>query len=112
VASSCDEPSWARECIRLFSLGSNDLKLKDVFDANLTEIYKGAKSGHLNRIAEKSGIPLTDMVFFDNEWGNCQTVAKVGVTVVYSPKGVTRALFDEALSKYPLPGQIIGKRSR
>ena len=42
--------------------------------------------------------------------GNCQTVAKIGVTVVYTPKGVTRALFDEALSKYPAPGQIIGKR--
>ena len=80
------------------------------------------------------------MVFFDNEWGefirlpntnlnfflndffiksnaylmyhigNCQTVAKIGVTVVYTPKGVTKALFDEALSKYPAPGQIIGKR--
>ena len=27
VASSCDEPSWARECIRLISIGGN-YKLK------------------------------------------------------------------------------------
>ena len=48
--------------------------------------------------------------FFCTYIGNCQTVAKIGVTVVYTPKGVTKALFDEALSKYPAPGQIIGKR--
>ena len=42
--------------------------------------------------------------------GNCQTVAKIGVTVVYTPKGVTQDLFDEAISKFPSPGQIIGKR--
>merc|ERR1719323_1487793 len=104
VASSCDEPSWARECIRLISIGGN-YKLKDIFDPNLTEIYKGSKSGHLRTIAEKSGVALSEMIFFDNEWGNCQTVAKIGVTVVYTPKGVTKALFDETLSKYPAPGQ-------
>lgn len=109
VASSCDEPSWARECIKLINIGDN-LKLKDIFDPNLTEIYKGSKSTHLKSISSKSKIGLEDMMFFDNEWGNCQTVAKIGVTVVYTPKGVTRQLFDEALSKFPAPGQIIGKR--
>jgi len=111
VASSCDEPSWARECIKFF--GVNDkLKLKDIFDPNLTEIYKGSKSGHLKEISQKSKIDLNEMMFFDNEWGNCQTVAKIGVTVVYTPKGVTRALFDEAIEKFPAPGEIIGKRRR
>ena len=109
VASSCDEPSWARECIRLIGIGDK-FKLKDIFDPNLTEIYKGSKSGHLKEISKKSGCALEDMIFFDNEWGNCQTVARIGVTVVYTPKGVTRQLFQEAIEKYPSPGNIIGKR--
>lgn len=109
VASSCDEPSWARECIRLISIGEK-YKLMDIFDKNLTEIYKGSKSGHLREISKKSGCSLEEMVFFDNEWGNCQTVAKIGVTVVYTPKGVTRHLFQEALDQFPAPGHIIGKR--
>ena len=111
VASSCDEPSWARECIRLISIGDK-YKLKDIFDPNLTEIYKGQKSRHLKSISEKSGCPLGEMVFFDNEWGNCQTVARIGVTVVYTPKGVTRQLFQEVLDQFPSPGQIIGKRKK
>ena len=41
VASSCDEPSWARECIQKISVGSDSrLKLIDVFDPDHTEIYK------------------------------------------------------------------------
>ena len=131
VASSCDEPSWARECIQLIQINSN-IKLKNIFDPNLTEIYKSPKSVHLKEISKKSGIDLKDMMFFDNEWGrfecrckqysvniilscfigNCQTVAKVGVSVVYTPKGVTRSLFEEAMTKFPFPGQIIGKRRR
>ena len=111
VASSCDEPSWARECIRLIGIGDK-FKLKDIFDPNLTEIYKGSKSGHLKEISKKSGCALEDMIFFDNEWGNCQTVARIGVTVVYTPKGVTRQLFQEAIERYPSPGDIIGKRKR
>ena len=86
--------------------------LKDIFDPNLTEIYKGQKSRHLKSISEKSGCPLGEMVFFDNEWGNCQTVARIGVTVVYTPKGVTRQLFQEVLDQFPSPGQIIGKRKK
>ena len=109
VASSCDEPSWARECIKLFPIDEK-LKLKDIFDPNITEIYKGSKSGHLREISKKANVPLNEMIFFDNEWGNCQTVAKIGVTVVYTPKGVTKELFDEALERFPAPGEIIGKR--
>ena len=111
VASSCDEPSWARECIRQICIGDK-FKLKDIFDPNLTEIYKGSKSGHLNQISKKSGVALDQIMFFDNEWGNCQTVAKVGVSVVYTPKGVTKQLFEEALLNFPSPGHIIGKRKR
>ena len=53
VASSCDEPSWARDCIQKFGI-TDKIKLKDIFDSNLTEIYKGSKSGHLRTIGKRS----------------------------------------------------------
>jgi hypothetical protein len=49
-----------------------------VFNSNITEIYKANKQSHLKAIAKKSGADLKDIIFFDNEYGNCQTVAKIG----------------------------------
>ena len=54
--------------IQLIQINSN-IKLKNIFDPNLTEIYKSPKSVHLKEISKKSGIDLKDMMFFDNEWG-------------------------------------------
>ena len=76
------------------------------------EIYKGSKAGHLRTIAKKTGVPLEEMVFFDNEYGNCQTVAGVGCTVLYTPDGVTRQGFEEVLREYPAPGKIVGPKKR
>ena len=87
VASSCDEPSWARECIQKFNI-TNDLKLKDVFLPNLTEIYKGSKSGHLKEISGKSGVNLNEMIFFDNEWGKSEFLNISLPTAAKSGSGV------------------------
>ena len=115
VASSCDEPSWARECIQKFPVGTdNQFTLKDIFAPNYIEIYKSSKDNHLKSIQEKceEGISFKDMIFFDNQYGNCQTVAKLGVTVVYTPDGVTRKAFDEGVNAFPAPGEIIGPKRR
>ena len=34
------------------------------------------------------------MIFFDNQMNNCNTVSSIGVTVVYTPEGVTRKAFE------------------
>ena len=115
VASSCDEPTWARECIQKFPVGHDDkFKLKDVFSTNHIEIYKRTKDHHLQSIQKKCGndISLKDMIFFDNQSDNCKTVSKIGVTVVYTPDGVTRKAFDEALQAFPAPGVIIWPKKR
>ncbi len=46
-----------------FEVGGG-LKLADVFDADLTEIYKGSKNHHLKEIARKSGVDLKVGHFF------------------------------------------------
>jgi len=67
VASSCDEPDWARECIQKFAIGFDDkFTLKDVFSPNHIEIYKKTKDHHLRSIQDKCGndISFKDMIFF------------------------------------------------
>jgi len=115
VASSCDEPTWARECIQKFPVGYDDkFKLKDVFSPNHIEIYKQTKDHHLRSIQNKCGkdISFQDMIFFDNQYDNCKVVSKLGVTVVYTPDGVTRTAFDEAIQEFPASGEIIGPKKR
>ena len=68
---------------------------------SLSEIHKGSKADHLRNIARDSGVALRDMVFFDNEKHNCNTVQGVGVTSVHTPRGVTMAEFEHALARFP-----------
>ena len=113
VASTCDEPSWARECIRKFPVGDG-LKMVDVFQENVTEIYKAhGKDNHMRAIAEKTGVSLQEMIFFDNQTNNTSCVAGMqGPTVVYTPHGVTRELFEEGVARFPAPGQVIGHNGK
>jgi predicted enzyme involved in methoxymalonyl-ACP biosynthesis len=49
-----------------------------VFSANLTEIYEANKTTHLRAIAKKAGCDVKDIIFFDNDYSNCNSVAKIG----------------------------------
>ena len=71
IASKCDEPNWANECLDKFELPGS-IKLRSVFHPDLIEIYYGTKQNHLKTIAEKSKIDLKDMIFFDNQMDNCR----------------------------------------
>jgi magnesium-dependent phosphatase-1 len=106
IASKCNEPNWAHECLDKFEL-ANGVKLRTVFDPELIEIYAGNKKEHLKAIEKKSGVKLADMIFFDNQIDNCHVVANIGVTVSYVPDGVTRDAFNRVLASFPAPGQII-----
>ena len=126
VASTCNEPSWAHECIEKFSVGKGIL-LKDVFGhkeihygndfltrllSNGYDIEKlfsfvGNKADHLRSISKATGVALTDMIFFDDRMHNCRSVAGVGVTVLYTPHGITREAFEYAIDKFPQPGTIL-----
>merc|ERR1712195_119793 len=107
-ASCCDEPAWARECIQKFELGDG-LVLGDVI--SIEEIYKGNKArDHITAIAKKANCQPEEIVFLDNEKGNCKTVAGIGCTVGYTPSGVTREAWEATLEAFPAPGEIINSR--
>ena len=110
VASCTDEPEWAQECMRKFEVGpvGSGVCIKDVMQ--LEQIRKGNKRGHLTSLAEAAGIELEEMLFFDNERGNCLDVAELGVTVAFVPYGVTGEAWRRALEAFPAPGEILDNR--
>jgi hypothetical protein len=70
------------------------------------EISYDSKRNHFLRISNQTA--LQDMVFSDNERGNCVDVARLGVTVGYVPNGVTNKLYQAALDAFPATtGQIV-----
>jgi magnesium-dependent phosphatase 1 len=105
VASCTDEPAWAQECMEKFRLADGTTSIKDVM--MIEEIRKANKRSHLKSISERTGIALEEILFLDNEWGNCADVSSIGVNVVYTPDGVTRAAWDKALAGYPAPGEVV-----
>ena len=46
------------------------------------------------------------MIFFDNQMNNCNTVSSIGVTVVYTPEGVTRKAFEVNLDSLKISSII------
>jgi len=134
ISSRTDEPDWARELLEKFIIDQRDcvdtntfalgespdknmelntihsFPLKDAFTPELCEIAKDSKVQHFKRILKNagSGTKMEDILFFDNEMGNCRQVASLGVTVCYCPEGVTTIAWDLSISKFPAKnGQII-----
>ena len=118
ISSRTDEPDWARELLQKFKIDSlnNDQKesfsLEDVFknSGGPIEIAKDSKVEHFKRICNSCGVRMEEILFFDNELGNCRQVAQLGVTVAYCPDGVKSHLWRYALDEaFPVTdGKVIG----
>ncbi len=90
LASRTGAPSWARELLRLF-------EIQHYF--SYEEIYPSSKIAHFSQLQKDSGIPYTNMVFFDDEMRNIHDVSSLGVHTIYVENGVNKKLVEEALLK-------------
>ena len=99
VASCCSWPEWANELFDLFEL-SPKMKLKEAWDAVV--IQGSDKQEHFRNLSKTLGVRFEEMVFFDDCSWNCSSVAKLGVTCVHTPDGMTTGLWKEALKKYSM----------
>ena len=77
--SCTDEPKWADECLTKFTTANGITSIGDVSNKKLNKIFKSNKRVHFEQLAKDTGIPFSDMLFFDNEGGNISNVAKLGV---------------------------------
>ncbi|CAM6117130.1 unnamed protein product [Calypogeia fissa] len=66
------------------------------------EIYPSwsHKTDHLKKIHQKTGIPYTSMLFFDDEERNIQAVSQMGVKSVLVHNGVNLNALKEGLQKF------------
>ncbi|KAJ7313163.1 hypothetical protein JRQ81_004437 [Phrynocephalus forsythii] len=65
-----------------------------------TEIYPGSKVTHFQRLSQESGIPLSQMLFFDDENRNIYDVSKLGVTCILVPSGMNLSLLNHGLEAF------------
>uniref|UniRef100_A0ABM5EJ91 Magnesium-dependent phosphatase 1 isoform X2 n=1 Tax=Pogona vitticeps TaxID=103695 RepID=A0ABM5EJ91_9SAUR len=65
-----------------------------------TEIYPGSKVTHFQRLSQQSGIPLCQMLFFDDENRNIYDVSKLGVTCILVPNGMNLSLLNHGLEAF------------
>jgi magnesium-dependent phosphatase 1 len=77
--SCTDEPHWADECLYKFSTidGTPFHQIP-----HSSQIFKANKQVHfkkLHTLYKNDDIDYSDMLFFDNEYYNIETVAKLGV---------------------------------
>lgn len=135
ISSRTDPPEWAHNLMEEFAVyGDNDnnrttktpdtqpqivCQLKDVFDPGLcildktmdkaTQFEMLLERANQSAFGGKKRLQFKDIVFFDNEAGNCKQVAKLGVTCVYTPKGVTYEAWQNAVHNFP-SNRVLGPK--
>lgn len=104
--SAGSEMGWADDCLSKFRIGAElDIPLITLFHQK--EIYAKNKKNHFEALKRKSKVEYSEMIFFDDKLYNLRDVAKLGVTCVYTPHGITRKIWKEGMDQFPRPGQII-----
>lgn len=117
ISSRTDEPNWARELLKKFKVtkgkGGELVYLTNIINGPI-EIAHDSKVEHFRRLSLELGLDYEDMLFFDNEFGNCDKVASLGVSVVYCPDGVTREVWEMGVhNEFPRSdGSVINSEQR
>ncbi len=79
AASRTHEPAWANDLLQLFDIDKY---------FTIKEIYAGEKETHILNILKKTNCSIHDLVFFDDEQRNIETVKALGVTTVHVQDGL------------------------
>ncbi|KAL1780770.1 magnesium-dependent phosphatase 1 [Sigmodon hispidus] len=64
------------------------------------EIYPGSKVAHFERLRHKTGVPFSQMIFFDDEKRNIIDVGKLGVTCIHIQNGINLQTLTQGLETF------------
>ncbi|KAM7155110.1 magnesium-dependent phosphatase 1 isoform 3-T3 [Molossus nigricans] len=64
------------------------------------EIYPGSKVTHFERLRQKTGVPFSQMIFFDDEKRNIVDVSKLGVTCIHVQNGMSLQILNQGLETF------------
>lgn len=91
LASRTGRPDWAEELLDLWNL-------KDRF--SYREIYPDSKISHFRNLSADSGIPLKEMIFFDDEERNIVEVSALGVQCHLVSNGLSTRYLERSLKSF------------
>jgi magnesium-dependent phosphatase 1 len=96
IASRTKSIKWANDLL-------NQFNIRNLF--SYVEIFPADKKQHFTKLRSASSIDFQDMLFFDDardgKFGNCMSVAELGVLSVHCPCGLQSIdLFQTALLRY------------
>lgn len=80
---------------------------------DLVEIYYNRNEGkraHVAALQKKTGVPYSDMLFFDDDQGNIDTVGRLGVVCEHTPDGFTADALNSGLNRYAATASNSKKR--
>ena len=125
ISSRTHPPGWAREILSLFLVfdESRDelppVAMKDIFTPEICILDRDMdKATQFKLLVDRANailpagdrIQYKDAIFFDNEAGNCKQVAQLGVSTVYTPKGLTQEAWENGLSSFPYSRGVLGPK--
>ncbi|CCA72021.1 hypothetical protein PIIN_05956 [Serendipita indica DSM 11827] len=105
LCSRTSAPDLAREALRLLMIppastgGSNASPTPATEFFTQKEIYPGSKIQHFRALHKKTGIPYSEMLFFDDESRN-REVESLGVTFILVKNGTNRRVFWDGVKAW------------
>ena len=93
---------WAEVVLPLMQIGVTGKSMSQLSEVKLNQIYPDVKTQHFAQIQKHSGVPYSDMLFFDNEHRNIRDVSELGVVSVLTPDGMTSAAWANGLARFSL----------
>ncbi|KAI1793683.1 magnesium-dependent phosphatase-1 [Ganoderma leucocontextum] len=104
VASRTHTPDLARQALRLLLVPpppghKREAPTPAVQFFDHLEIYPGSKIKHFKQLHKQTGLPYSEMLFFDDEHRN-KEVESLGVTFCLVPSGVNDRSFEQGLAEW------------
>ena len=97
-ASRTGQPTWMEQLAKEIHFDKAGVTMWDLPDYR--EVYPGSKLKHFRQLATQSGIPCSEMLFFDDEPYSNKEVTQLGVTFVDASGGISVDMLLDGLRRF------------